>query len=131
MSRRKKRERKESSTHLSMKRIDAAVKPGATLLTNSSAIDIDLMAQVTKRPQDVAGAHFFAPANVMKLCEVVRGTKTSLETIVRAMKLAKDIGKISAVAGSCDGFAANRSRAPFITEMMLMLEEGALPKQID
>jgi len=112
-------------------KLDAAAKPGAMLLTNSSAIDIDLMAQVTKRPQDVAGAHFFAPANVMKLCEVVRGTKTSLETIVRAMKLAKDIGKISAVAGSCDGFAANRSRAPFITEMMLMLEEGALPEQID
>jgi len=112
-------------------KLDAALKPGATLLTNSSAIDIDVMAQVTKRPQDVAGAHFFAPANVMKLCEVVRGTKTSLETIARAMKLAKDIGKISAVAGSCDGFAANRSRAPFITEMMLMLEEGALPEQID
>jgi len=112
-------------------KLDAAAKPGAMLLTNSSAIDIDLMAQVTKRPQDVAGAHFFAPANVMKLCEVVRGTKTSLETIVRAMKLAKDIGKISAVAGSCDGFAANRSRAPFITEMMLMLEEGAFPEQID
>ena len=67
----------------------------------------------------------------MKLFEVVKGTKTSLETILSAMKVGRDIGKISAVAGTCDGFAANRSRAPFVTEMMLMLEEGALPEQID
>ena len=112
-------------------KLDAVMRPGAMLLTNSSAIDIDIMAEVTKRPADVGGAHFFAPANVMKLCEVVRGTKTSLETIAGAMKMGRDIGKISAVAGSCDGFAANRSRAPFVTEMMLMLEEGALPEQID
>jgi 3-hydroxyacyl-CoA dehydrogenase len=107
------------------------MKPGAMILTNSSAIDIDIMADVTQRPQDVAGAHFFAPANVMKLCEVVRGTKTSIETIAGATKMGRDIGKISAVAGSCDGFAANRSRAPFVTEMMLMLEEGVLPEQVD
>ena len=112
-------------------KLDAAMKPGALLLTNSSAIDTDIMAGVTKRPQDVAGAHFFAPANVMKLFEVVKGSKTSIETIIRAMKVGRDIGKISAVAGTCDGFAANRSRAPFVTEMMLMLEEGALPEQID
>ena len=95
--------------------------PVALLLTNSSAIDTDIMAGVTKRPQDVAGAHFFAPANVMKLFEVVKGTKTSIDTIAGAMKVGRDIGKISAVAGTCDGFAANRSRAPFSTEMMLML----------
>jgi len=112
-------------------RLDAVMKPGALLLTNSSAIDTDIMAGVTKRPQDVAGAHFFAPANVMKLYEVVKGTKTSIETIAGAMKIGRDIGKISAVAGTCDGFVANRSRAPFITEMMLMLEEGALPEQVD
>ena len=112
-------------------KLDAVMKPGALLLTNSSAIDTDIMANCTKRPQDVAGAHFFAPANVMKLYEVVKGTKTSLETILSAMKVGRDIGKISAVAGTCDGFAANRSRAPFVTEMMLMLEEGALPEQID
>ena len=112
-------------------KLDAVMKPGALLLTNSSAIDTDIMANVTKRPQDVAGAHFFAPANVMKLFEVVKGTKTSIETIVSAMKVGRDIGKISAVAGTCDGYAANRSRAPFQTEMMLMLEEGALPEQID
>ena len=112
-------------------KLDAVMKPGALLLTNSSAIDTDIMANVTKRPQDVAGAHFFAPANVMKLFEVVKGTKSSIETIAGAMKVGRDIGKISAVAGTCDGFAANRSRAPFVTEMMLMLEEGALPDQID
>ncbi|HEX2827021.1 MAG TPA: 3-hydroxyacyl-CoA dehydrogenase NAD-binding domain-containing protein [Burkholderiales bacterium] len=112
-------------------KLDRVMKPGAMILTNSSAIDIDIMANETKRPQDVGGAHFFAPANVMKLCEVVRGTKTSIETIAGAMKMGRDIGKISAVAGSCDGFAANRSRAPFVTEMFLMLEEGVLPEQVD
>ena len=112
-------------------KLDAVMKPGALLLTNSSAIDTDIMAGVTKRPQDVAGAHFFAPANVMKLLEVVKGSRTSMQTIASAMKMGRDIGKVSAVAGTCDGFAANRSRAPFITEMMLMLEEGALPEQID
>ncbi|WP_349607713.1 3-hydroxyacyl-CoA dehydrogenase NAD-binding domain-containing protein [Cupriavidus sp. DF5525] len=111
--------------------LDAVMKPGALLLTNSSAIDIDIMANATARPQDVAGAHFFAPANVMKLCEVVRGSKTSPETVANAMKMARDMGKVCAVAGSCDGFAANRSRAPMMTETMLMLEEGATPEQID
>jgi len=112
-------------------KLEAVMKPGALLLSNSSAIDTDIMAGMTTRPQDVAGAHFFAPANVMKLYEVVKGTKTSVETILKTMQVGRDIGKISAVAGSCDGFAANRSRAPFGTEMMLMLEEGALPEQID
>jgi 3-hydroxyacyl-CoA dehydrogenase len=112
-------------------KLDAVMKPGALLLSNSSAIDTDIMASMTKRPKDVGGAHFFAPANVMKLCEVVRGTQTSIETIAGAMKMGRDIGKISAVAGTCDGFAANRSRAPFVTEMFLMLEEGALPEQVD
>ena len=112
-------------------KLEAVMKPGALLLSNSSAIDTDIMASMTTRPQDVAGAHFFAPANVMKLYEVVKGSKTSVETILRTMQVGRDIGKISAVAGTCDGFAANRSRAPFGTEMMLMLEEGALPEQID
>lgn len=112
-------------------RLDAVMKSGALLLTNSSAIDIDIMANATSRPQDVAGAHFFAPANVMKLCEVVRGSQTSLQILERTMKMARDMGKVCAVAGSCDGFAANRSRAPMMTETMLMLEEGATPQQID
>ncbi|MEQ1774712.1 MAG: 3-hydroxyacyl-CoA dehydrogenase NAD-binding domain-containing protein, partial [Burkholderiales bacterium] len=112
-------------------KLDAVMKPGALLLSNSSAIDTDVMASCTKRPADVAGAHFFAPANVMKLYEVVKGSKTSVETIVRTMQVGRDISKVSAVAGTCDGFAANRSRAPFTAEMQMMLEEGALPEQID
>ncbi|MBN9427202.1 MAG: enoyl-CoA hydratase/isomerase family protein [Burkholderiales bacterium] len=112
-------------------RLDTVMKPGAVLLTNSSAIDIDVMAAATRRPEDVAGAHFFAPANVMKLCEVVRGSSTSAATLLRAMKMGRDMGKICAIAGSCDGFAANRSRTPMMTETMLMLEEGARPAQID
>ncbi len=112
-------------------KLEAVMKPGALLLTNSSAIDIDVMADSTRRPQDVAGAHFFAPANVMKLCEIVRGTKSSIDTIARAARMGRDVGKVAVVVGSCDGFAANRSRTPLVTEMILMLEEGALPEQID
>lgn len=112
-------------------KLDSVMKPGSLLLTNSSAIDINVMAAMTSRPTDVAGAHFFAPANVMKLCEIVKGDMTSSDTVVRAMKMGRDLGKVCAVAGTCDGFAANRSRAPLVTEMMLMLEEGALPEQID
>ncbi|MBN3756433.1 fatty-acid oxidation protein subunit alpha [Paraburkholderia sp. Tr-20389] len=112
-------------------KIDSVMKEGALLLTNSSAIDIDTMANVTRRPADVAGAHFFAPANVMKLCEVVRGTSSSVETILRTARLGRDLNKVSVVAGSCDGFAANRSRAPLVTEAMLLLEEGARPDRID
>jgi 3-hydroxyacyl-CoA dehydrogenase len=112
-------------------KLDVVMKEDALLLTNSSAIDINTMGAMTSRPGDVAGAHFFAPANVMKLCEIVRGDQTSIETIVRAAKMGRDLGKVSVVSGTCDGFAANRSRAPLVTEMMLMLEEGALPEQVD
>lgn len=112
-------------------KLDVVMKPGALLLTNSSAIDINVMARATKRPGSVAGAHFFAPANVMKLCEIVAGDATTIDTLGRAAAMGRALGKISVVAGSCDGFAANRSRAPLVTEMMLLLEEGALPWQID
>ena len=112
-------------------KLDAVMKPGALLLTNSSALDIDQIAAVTKRPQDVAGAHFFSPANVMKLLEVVKGAKTSPTVLAATMKLGRDIGKVSAVAGNTDGFVANRSRAPFNVEMVMMVEEGATPEQID
>ena len=112
-------------------KLDAVMKPGALLLTNTSALDIDQIAAVTRRPQDVAGAHFFSPANVMKLLEVVKGAKTSPETLAATLKLGRAIGKIGAVAGNCDGFIANRSRNPFNVEMVLMVEEGALPEQID
>ena len=112
-------------------KLDATMKPGALLLSNTSALDVDAIAAVTKRPQDVAGSHFFSPANVMKLLEVVKGGKTSPQTLSATMKLGRSIGKVSAVAGNCDGFVANRSRAPFQTEMILMVEEGAQPEQID
>jgi 3-hydroxyacyl-CoA dehydrogenase len=113
------------------KEIDAAMKPGALLYSNTSGINIDIMANVTKRPQDVAGTHFFAPANVMKLFEVVQGTKSAPDVIASAMDLGRKIGKVSALAGNTDGFVANRSRAPFSTEMVIMLEEGALPEHVD
>ena len=111
--------------------LDAHMKPGALLFTNTSAIDIDRIAGATKRPEAVAGTHYFAPANVMKLFEVVEGPRTAPATLAAAMKLGRSIGKISAYAGNCDGFAANRSRIGFTMEQNLMVEEGALPHQID
>src|SRR6516162_7829318 len=113
------------------KKLDQVMKPGALLYSNTSGIDIDIMANATKRPQDVAGTHFFAPANVMKLFEVVKGTKSAPDTLATGMALGRRIGKISAMAGNGDGFVANRSRTPFGTEMNIMVEEGALPEQVD
>jgi 3-hydroxyacyl-CoA dehydrogenase len=113
------------------KKLDAVIKPGALLFSNTSGIDIDIMANATKRPQDVAGTHFFAPANVMKLFEVVEGTKSAPDVIATAMALGRKIGKVSGWAGNTDGFLANRSRAPFGIEMNLLVEEGALPEQVD
>jgi 3-hydroxyacyl-CoA dehydrogenase len=112
-------------------RLDEVMKPGALLLTNTSALDIDEIANVTKRPEVVAGTHFFVPANVMKTFEVVNAAKTSPVTLAAAMKLGRDIGKVSAYAGNCDGFVANRTRIPFNLEQGLMIEEGALPEQVD
>jgi 3-hydroxyacyl-CoA dehydrogenase len=113
------------------RKLDAVIKPGAILFSNTSGIDIDIMANVTKRPRDVAGTHFFAPANVMKLFEVVKGTQSAPDVLATAMDLGRRIGKVSALAGNTDGFVANRSRAPFSSEMVIMLEEGALPEQVD
>jgi 3-hydroxyacyl-CoA dehydrogenase len=113
------------------RKLDAVMKPGALMFSNTSGIDIDIMANATKRPQDVAGTHFFAPANVMKLFEVVEGTKSAPDVIASAMALGRKIGKVSGWAGNTDGFLANRSRAPFSTEMNLLAEEGALPEQVD
>jgi 3-hydroxyacyl-CoA dehydrogenase len=113
------------------KKLDQVMQPGAILFSNTSGIDIDIMANVTNRPRDVAGTHFFAPANVMRLFEVVQGTKSAPDVIATAMSLGRKIGKVSALAGNTDGFVANRSRAPFGMEMNVMLEEGALPEQVD
>jgi 3-hydroxyacyl-CoA dehydrogenase len=112
-------------------KLDAVMKPGALLFSNTSALNIDELASMTSRAKDVAGTHFFSPANVMKLFEVVRGEKSSPDTLVTAMALGKQIGKISAMAGNTDGFVANRSRAPFNAEMVILLEEGCLPEQVD
>ena len=112
-------------------KLDEVMKPGALMFSNTSALDIDQIANMTKRPGDVAGTHFFSPANVMKLFEVVRGSQSSPETLVTAMAIGKQIGKISAMAGNTDGFVANRSRAPFNSEMVILLEEGCLPEQVD
>ena len=112
-------------------RLDEVMKPGALLFSNTSALDIDQLATMTKRPQDVAGTHFFSPANVMKLLEVVRGKASSPQTLATAMQMGRRIGKLSAMAGNTDGFVANRSRAPFNTEMVILLEEGCLPEQVD
>ena len=113
------------------KKLDEVMKPGALLYSNTSGIDIDIMANATSRPQDVAGTHFFAPANVMKLFEVVKGAKSAPDTLATGMDLGRKIGKISAMAGNGDGFVANRSRTPFGIEMIIMLEEGCLPEQVD
>jgi 3-hydroxyacyl-CoA dehydrogenase len=112
-------------------RLDAVMKSGALMFSNTSALDIDEIAGVTKRPEVVAGTHFFVPANVMKTFEVVNGAKTSPATLAAAMKLGRQIGKISAYAGNCDGFVANRTRIPFNLEQGLMVEEGARPEQVD
>ena len=111
--------------------LDEAMKPGALILSNTSALDIDQLAAETERPGDVAGAHFFSPANVMKLLEVVRGARSSAEALVSTMALGRKIGKVCVMAGNTDGFVANRSRAPFNTEMVILLEEGCLPEQVD
>jgi 3-hydroxyacyl-CoA dehydrogenase len=112
-------------------KLDETMQPDAFLFSNTSALDMDELASVTKRPDQVAGTHFFSPANVMKLLEVVRPSKASPETLLTAMALGRKIGKISAMAGNTDGFVANRSRAPFNSEMVILLEEGCLPEQVD
>ena len=111
--------------------LDRTMKPGALMLTNTSALDVDGIAAATGRPGDVAGAHFFSPANVMRLLEIVRGAATSVGTLAGVQALSKRLGKVGVVCGNCDGFVANRSRAPFNTEMVVLLEEGARPEQVD
>ena len=112
-------------------KLDEVMNPDALLFSNTSALDMDELAAETKRPDKVAGTHFFSPANVMKLLEVVRPSKASPETLATAMAMGRRIGKISAMAGNTDGFVANRSRAPFNGEMVILLEEGCLPEQVD
>jgi 3-hydroxyacyl-CoA dehydrogenase len=110
---------------------DRVVKPGAILATNTSALDIDEIARATKRPESVIGLHFFSPANVMRLVEVVRTDHTSNEVIATSMALAKRIGKIAALVGVCPGFVGNRILFPRQTQANALLLEGAMPWDID
>jgi 3-hydroxyacyl-CoA dehydrogenase len=112
-------------------RLDKVAKPGAILASNTSYLDINEIAASTSRPQDVLGMHFFSPANVMKLLEVVRGAKTAPDVLATAMAIAKKIGKVAVIAGVCDGFIGNRMLKPRQVEAMKLLMEGATPAQID
>ncbi|MBK5517243.1 3-hydroxyacyl-CoA dehydrogenase NAD-binding domain-containing protein [Pseudomonas sp. TH10] len=112
-------------------RLDAVAKPGAILASNTSMLDLDLIAAFTRRPQDVIGLHFFSPAPVMKLLEVVRGAKTAPDVLVSALALAKKIGKTAVVAGVCEGFIGNRMIEAYLMQAGLLLDEGALPHQVD
>jgi 3-hydroxyacyl-CoA dehydrogenase len=113
------------------KQIDAAAKAGAILATNTSTLDVNHIASVTKRPADVIGMHFFSPANVMKLLEVVRGEKTAKDVLATVMDLAKKIKKTAVVSGVCDGFIGNRMLKYYAGEANALLEEGASIQQID
>jgi 3-hydroxyacyl-CoA dehydrogenase len=112
-------------------KLDAIAKPGAVLATNTSTLDVDQIAAVTKRPEDVLGTHFFSPANIMRLLEVVRGAKTAKDTLATAMALAKRINKVGVVAGVCFGFIGNRMVEAYLEEVQAMLLEGASPADID
>ncbi len=111
--------------------LDDVVKPGAILATNTSYLDVNEIAAATKRPEDVVGLHFFSPANVMKLLEIVRGDKTAPDVLSTVSALAKRIGKVGVVAGVCFGFIGNRMLQGYAREAGLMLLEGASPGQID
>ncbi len=112
-------------------KLDRIAKPGAILASNTSYLNIDEIAASTSRPQDVVGLHFFSPANVMKLLEVVRGAKTAPDVLVTAMGLAKKIRKVAVVAGVCHGFIGNRMLMPRQVEATKLLLEGASPEQVD
>jgi 3-hydroxyacyl-CoA dehydrogenase len=112
-------------------RLDKVARPGIVLASNTSTLDIDQIASATKRPELVCGMHFFSPANVMRLLEIVRGKASSFETIATAMDVGRRIGKLNVVVGNCDGFVGNRmtgKRGPQIEKLLL---EGCLPQDID
>jgi 3-hydroxyacyl-CoA dehydrogenase len=113
------------------RKLDAVARPGAILATNTSTLDIDQIAAVTSRPQDIIGLHFFSPANVMRLLEIVRGARTAHDVIATSMKLARTIRKVGVLVGVCDGFVGNRMVHAYFREAVFLLEEGALPQQVD
>jgi 3-hydroxyacyl-CoA dehydrogenase len=113
------------------KRLDQVMKPGAILASNTSTLDVNKIAEFTKRPQDVIGTHFFSPANVMRLLEIVRGAKTAKDVLATTMALAKKIKKTGVVSGVCDGFIGNRMVEQYSRQAGFLLEEGCLPEQVD
>ena len=112
-------------------KLDAVAKRGAILASNTSTLDVDKIASFTKRPQDVVGMHFFSPANVMKLLEVVRGRETAKDVLATVMKVAKTIKKTAVVSGVCDGFIGNRMIEQYSRQAGFLLEEGCTPAQVD
>ena len=113
------------------KQLDAVCKPGAILASNTSYLDVNRIANFTQRPADVIGLHFFSPANVMRLLEVVRGEKTAADVLVTSMALAKTIKKIAVVSGVCDGFIGNRMLARYGAAASSLINAGATPQQVD
>jgi 3-hydroxyacyl-CoA dehydrogenase len=113
------------------RRLDAIMKPGAILASNTSTLNLDRIAAFTARPQDVIGLHFFSPANVMKLLEIVRGAATAKDVLASALALSKKLKKTGVVAGVCDGFIGNRMVEQYVRQAGFLLDEGALPQQVD
>jgi 3-hydroxyacyl-CoA dehydrogenase len=113
------------------RKLDAIAKPGAILATNTSTLDVNAIAATTRRPQDVIGTHFFSPANVMRLLEIVRGAKTASDVLATVMKLGKTLKKLPVVAGVCDGFIGNRMLEKYVLQSLFLLDEGASPAQVD
>jgi 3-hydroxyacyl-CoA dehydrogenase len=111
--------------------LDRVTRPDAILASNTSTLDIDAIASATSRPQQVIGHHFFSPANVMRLLEIVRGKQSSPAVIVTSMGLAKPLGKVGVLVGNCRGFVGNRMFHPYQREAQFLLEEGATVEQVD
>jgi 3-hydroxyacyl-CoA dehydrogenase len=113
------------------RKLDSIARSGAILATNTSTLDVNAIAAVTRRPQDVIGTHFFSPANVMRLLEVVRGTKTAKDVLATTMALGKTLKKVPVVSGVCDGFIGNRMIEKYGQQSLFLLDEGASPAQVD
>ena len=111
--------------------MDRIAKPGAILASNTSTLDLNRLASFTRRPQDVVGLHFFSPVHAMRLLEVVRGQQTAKDVLATAMKFAKTMRKVAVVAGVCDGFIGNRMIDQYLRQAEFLLDEGALPSQVD
>src|ERR1700722_7792706 len=112
-------------------KLDAVAKSGAILASNTSTLDVNKIAEFTRRPQDVIGLHFFSPANVSKLLEIVRGAKSAKDVVATSMAISKQIKKVGVISGVCDGFIGNRMMNGYFRQMELLLDVGALPQQID